>query len=104
MSKIDFTKTKTAEAVAEQSLQQRAAQLKAECRKRILQVLGEHSLLNIQGAAIAGGLTADQLKSFQTARVWVAANQSACRVASVSGDAPDWPEVPPEVTALAAEF
>lgn len=78
--------------------------IKADCGARIIAELDQNTLLNIQGAAISGELTADEMEVFKAGRTWVAAMQDASRAAIVGGVDPVWPELPDGVAELAAEY
>jgi len=72
----------------------RAAILKAGCADRILAVLNERTLLNIQGALLAGEFSEAETATFRAGRAWVADTQAACRNAVTTGANPVWPKVP----------
>lgn len=95
---------RTAADKAADAAEARARAVKAECRTRILAVLDQYTVSNIQGAALAGELDAVEMETFRAGRAWVAAMLTACRAATGTGEDPVWPDVPAGVSALAARF
>ncbi|MDT8280180.1 MAG: hypothetical protein RQ806_06510 [Erythrobacter sp.] len=101
---IDFTQAITAKDKAARAAMDRAASLKRDCADRIIAVLDERTLLNIQGAAIAGKLEEAEMEVFRSGRQWVDDMLDACRAGIMAGKEPVWPAVPPGVVDLAARF
>ncbi|MBD12259.1 hypothetical protein [uncultured Roseovarius sp.] len=118
---IDFTQAVTAEAKAQAEALARATTIKADCRERILAVGSETTQMNIAQAGIvftaavldgapradalaASGLKEGDLTLAQLWKAWVAAMQTECRRAILSGTDPVWPEVPDGVIELAGRF
>lgn len=118
---IDFTQAITAEAKAQTAAKVRGAAIKAECRTRILAVGSETTQMNIAQAGIvftaamldgapradalaASGLKEGDLELAQRWKAWVAAMQTECRDAILSGADPVWPVVPDGVIELAGRF
>jgi hypothetical protein len=107
--------------IADEQRAVRATAIKAECRARILAVGSETTQMNIAQAGIvfmaavldgtpradalaASGLIEGDLELAQRWKAWVAAMQTECRRAILSGTDPVWPEVPEGVAGLAARF
>lgn len=104
MSKIDFGQMVDAETRAAQTARQRAADIKADCAAQIGAVITVTTSLNLQGAAISGELDPSQMEVMRAGLAWVRAMQQACRTAIAEGGAPEWPEAPTGLVALAREF
>lgn len=84
---------------------------KAECRRRIEQVLGAKSgsaQLNLAGFAAAGLMRPEDRAVYRSAMLWVLAMRKAwVEVAESNLDPSDdanWPAIPNKVAALAAQF
>lgn len=118
---IDFSQTITAEAKAVIAASARAADIKAECRARILAVGSETTQMNIAQAGIvftaavldgasrevalrASGLREGDLGLARDWKAWVASMQVECRRSIESGDDAVWPKIPDGVVGLAARF
>ncbi|NCO21879.1 MAG: hypothetical protein GW905_07735 [Rhodobacterales bacterium] len=102
MTNIDFMQLVTATEMAALAANARAAALKSVCAARILAVLDERTLLNVQGAVLAGELDPAEMDVFRAGRSWVTDMQDACRTATDND--PLWPDLPDSVAALAARF
>lgn len=101
---ISWSMVITASALEAQAVEARVQELKSECATLIVDVIDERTFLNLQGAMITGDLDDARIEVFKLARTWIEDMQRACRNAIASGNAPDWPRVPPGVSALATEF
>ena len=101
---IDFSQTITPEQKAAAVAAARAAALKTACANRIIAVLDERTLLNIQGAVLVGALNRVEMRVFCAGQGWVADMQAACRTAIARGNDPAWPCLPEGVAKLAARF
>lgn len=105
MSNIDFSHMITEDQKAAAQNARHLETLKAECSRRIAEVLDPFTVANIQGAAIAGDLDAVSLGQFRLARQWIEAMQQRCRNNSTSPVVEvDWPPVPDGVRTLAERF
>jgi hypothetical protein len=121
MTQIDFTRVVTAEDKAAQAAEAWAMRIKAECRARILAVVGEAAQANIAQAGViyaamrsdgaspaqargAVGLAEGDLDTVAMWKAWVTAMQTECRRAIAEGVAPTWLDVPDRVAKMAARF
>lgn len=118
---IDFTQVITAEDKALIAAAARAADIKTECRARILAVGSETTQMNIAQAGIVftaavldgapreaalslSGLREGDLGLARDWKTWVAAMQDECRRSIKGGGDAIWPELPTGVAGLAARF
>lgn len=74
-----------------------AAAAKAECRRRIFEVVDQTAQMNLSAAAAAGVLTDEQLATYREGLRWI----HSMRAAQADQN---WPDVPAGVAELAAEF
>lgn len=93
----------------------RAAEIKAECTRRIYAELSDATQKNLNayatdlalqaalGATLSTAQQAD-IATAQAARAWVLATVAASRAAIQTGTDPVWPALPQGVAALAARF
>ncbi|WP_212525842.1 hypothetical protein [Actibacterium sp. MT2.3-13A] len=83
--------------------------VKSETTRRIDAAAAPHTRENMIGAAAAGVLTASQQAAYAASVQWIADMRAACQAliadstADYRADA-NWPPLPPEVAALAAQF
>lgn len=106
---MTFTLTiKTAEDRAQEGEMARRNACAAECRRRIIAVVGETNQINISGAAAAGLLSEADLAIYANAILWVAEMRAAWAPMAASAadftDDAQWPPVPDGVRALFAGF
>jgi hypothetical protein len=85
---------KTADDLAADRAEARAARLKAECRARIEAYLDDRTAQNLLAARLRSALSAEQVAAFDAADEWKLATIAECRRAIAEGDDPDWPEWP----------
>ena len=109
MSNIDFSQMVSAQERAAQNQQSHRAAAKAECARRISQVLDMPTASNLQAAAILGQLSAPQMKAFAASQVWVGMMRTtAAKLAKTPAADPcedaHWPAVPKAVVALAKRY
>jgi hypothetical protein len=70
---------------------------KSQCRARIFAVVDQTAQMNLSAAAAAGVLDEVQMGTYRSGLAWI----QATRAAYLNGD---WPDVPPGVAELAAQF
>ena len=97
MSKIDFTKVQSLRDV-------RSEEIKRECGTRIQAVLDTHTMLNMQAAILSDVMNKTDRTKFTKAQSWVASMLAESRAAAAQGRAPEWPQVPKVVEALARRY
>lgn len=104
MSNIDWDRVVTQQDRAAQVRAEQGAQIKYDCRQRILAIMDEDAQANISARAALGQLTAADLSTAQAAIGWIAAMIAECREALAHGRGPDWPVVPVGVDDLGQRF
>jgi hypothetical protein len=126
MSAIDFSRVVTAEARAAAAALDRAAAMRAECRRRILAAIPFEAQSNIAQAVTvytaelvrggtvaeaeaASGLADADLPVAGAGRRWIAGMQAACRAlatdpAADPAEEAAWPPLPEGVADLVARF
>jgi hypothetical protein len=124
MPQIDFSRAISAEENTTQAAAvrpMRPMRIKAECRARILTVVGEAAQANIAQAGViyaamradgvspaqsrdAAGLAEGDLDTATTWKAWVNAMQTECRRAIAENADPTWTDVPDGVAEMAARF
>lgn len=97
MSNIDLTRIITADDKAAQQTAMRLAARKADCRARIFAVVDQTAQMNLAAAAAAGALTEEQMTVYRSGLSWIHAMRAACAEET-------WPDLPPGVAALAAQY
>ena len=106
---VDLTKLVTADDKAAAATVERTRLVKAECKRRIVEVADEVTQINITAHNGAGKLTPDEASTFSASLDWVRAMQAACVPLITDLDADftadsAWPDVPAGATDLAAKF
>lgn len=105
---IEAGNTPDPEFTAAELLKQRQDSARAECSRRIFDVVDANAQMNLASAAAAGLLTSAQMQTYQAGLQWVADMRAtwptlADQDADISDDA-NWPSVPVGVIELAASF
>ena len=99
----------TADDLAAQAQAARRELIKAECRRRIFDVVDGIAQVNLAAAAAASVLTEGQMQTYRAGLAWVAGMRAACLPliadadADYTGDAA-WPDLPDGVADLATGF
>jgi hypothetical protein len=104
---VDMTPEEIAARVP--TLEERQAQAKAECRRRILDLVDETAQINLAAAAGAEVLTSEQLTTYKAGLAWIMSLRSTWPTLAADADADiyddaNWPEPTQAMRDLAAAF
>jgi hypothetical protein len=93
----------------EDLLAMRQDQAKAECRRRILDLVDETAQINLAAAAAAEVLTAEQLTTYKAGLAWIMSLRSTWPTLAADADADlyddaNWPQPTQAMRDLAAAF
>jgi hypothetical protein len=93
----------------EQILENRQASAKAECRRRILDLVDETAQINLAAAAGAEVLTAEQLTVYRTGLSWIMSLRATWPTLAADADADiyddaNWPQPTQAMRDLAEAF
>lgn len=98
----------TAAEKVEQDLALSMGDAKAECRRRILAVVGETAQINLAAAAAADQLTPEQRTTYVAGLDWIMQMRAAWPALAAFGadltDDANWPAVPAGAAELAGDF
>jgi hypothetical protein len=94
---------------AEELLAMRQDQAKAECRRRILDLVDETAQINLAAAAGADTLTAEQLTVYRAGLAWIMSLRATWPTLAADADADlyddaNWPQPTQAMRDLAAAF
>lgn len=109
MSNIDLTQMITAQDKAAKAQANRAAVVKADCTRRILDVADQAAQINLAAALAVGALSDMDAATYQDGQMWIHAMRAACKriIANPGLDPSDdanWPTAPDAVVALVARY
>lgn len=109
MSNIDYSRLITAEENEDRATVARQEAVKAECSRRIRSALDSRTLANLQGAAIAGMLSTEEMTWFRDSQTWIVAMLHSSRQLAQDPEADfaedaNWPPLPKAVAALAVAY
>ena len=93
----------------EEVLANRQSQARAECRRRILDLVDETAQINLAAAAGADTLTADQLTVYKAGLAWIMSLRSTWPTLAADADADiyddaNWPQPTQAMRDLAGAF
>lgn len=100
---------KTADDLASEAISEHAKVVKAECSRRIYEVLDAPTVSNIQGIALMGELSAKDMEIFRSGQYWINDMLVASRAMATDINAQwqsdkSWPDIPNGLIDLAARF
>lgn len=109
MSNIDLTQIITAEDKAAKAQAARAAVVKADCTRRILDVADQAAQINLAAALAVGALSDTDAATYQGGQMWIHAMRAACKTiiadpALDPAEDANWPTAPDAVVALVARY